>query len=280
MSGYSLKARWGDELLDRGSTPIANLLLDYYAELDITTEECMFIIHVFRFKWGEPHPFPSMRTIAQKMGRTKRSIQGYASSLEEKEFLIRRERDGTTSELDFSPLLTAIKQRGVKNPSSPPVKDSSSPPMKNPSPVKINNIQKEPEEEEEPVLQPLVEDCQYSEEEVSKQVVTHYSEEADEKFYDSLEDPNELIGIRKIQEHWMVSTNFELLPARIAAYWLSAWPKGLWNHLEQHGQEKTVQLVTRAMDRAFEKHRRGKVDDLIGYLNAGIQGKKPYLIDD
>ena len=285
MADYSIKARWGDELLDKGLTCIPNLVLDLYSKLDITSEELLFILLAFSFKWDERNPFPSCRTIAAKMGKKKRTVQAYAQSLENKGYLIRKPRLGRSSELDFSPLLDAIKQQVTKNPAphaescTGGMQDAAPPPVQNPAPRTRRIPEEEKEEEDEPVFEPSEQNCQSSGDEVSKQVITHYSEEADEKVFRSLQDADELEGILKIQEHWKVTTKFEFLPARIAAYWLFAYPRGLWNHLEEFGLEKAVQLVTRAMDQAFELHKQGRIRDLIGYLNAGIQNKNPYLID-
>ena len=70
------------------------------------------------------------------------------------------------------------------------------------------------------------------------------------------------------------------LPAKKAAYWLFAYPKGCWDHLENYGIEKAVRLIEKAIDITVQKHRQGRVKDLIGYLNDGIQAVNPYLIHE
>ena len=77
-----------------------------------------------------------------------------------------------------------------------------------------------------------------------------------------------------------MSTENGPLPAKRAAYWLFAHPKGCWNHLEKHGKHRAVALVIKAMDEAFTRDRRGKVKDIIAYLNDGTQAMNPFLIHE
>ena len=283
MADYSIKARWGDELLDKGLTCIPNLVLDLYSKLDITSEELLFILLAFSFKWDERNPFPSCRTIAAKMGKKKRTVQAYAQSLENKGYLIRKPRLGRSSELDFSPLLDAIKQQVTKNPAphaescTGGMQDAAPPPVQNPAPRTRRIPEEEKEEEDEPVFEPSEQNWQLSGEEVSKQVED--PQDQDEEYHIDFESADEVEGIMAIKDHWIVTTDFDPLSDREAAYWLFAYPKGWCNHLEQCGKDKAVSMITRAIDKAVAAYKRGKVRDIIAYLNAGIQNKNPYLID-
>lgn len=273
MADHSLAARWGDDLLDAGFGTIPYAILDALPHLGITAEEFLFIIHVFRFKRDERNPYPSVETLARNMSKSTRTVQTYMSSLESSGYLKRIFRPNQSSELDFSGLLNAVRKlRGVKNPSppetscTPGVKDTSPAPMKNPSSRTKSSKKELKEKKKKPVPKPPPTPA-----EAAKQ---------EERFLDSLQSADEVEGIMAIQEHWRMNTDSGELSARTAGYWLFAYPKGWSNYLEKHGKDKAVELINQAMNKAFERHRKGRVKDLIGYLNAGIQGENSYLISE
>lgn len=278
MSDQSLKARWGDDLLDGGFGIIPYMLLDALPQLEIPAEVFLFIIHVFRFKRDERNPFPSLFTISRNMGKSLRSVQQYARFLEEKDYLRRNPRLGQASELDFSLLLEAVRKlHGMKFSSSPEdsgtqgVQDSAS------SVQESAHVRRRGKEvlEEEPVLQPPLDNGREKREAT---IQAQSPDDKDRKFLESLEYAEQIEAVVAVQEHWLVTTDLEPLPDRTAAYWVWGYPKGLWNYLERYGKGKAVELVIKAIDKAYEKYRRGGVKDIMGYLNAGIQGEKQYLI--
>lgn len=129
---YQIAVRFGDDILQAGFTAIPNLVLDHYSSLGITPGEMMFIIHVWQYWWTEKDPYPSLRTIAGKMSVSRRQVSNYTQSLKSKGLLLVHERQDpergqVTSEYDFSPLIRALTgtNKGVKDISSPPMKDSS-----------------------------------------------------------------------------------------------------------------------------------------------------------
>lgn len=282
MADYSLRARWGDDLLDRGIACFPVLLFEVYHLLGISEEELVFIQQAFCYKWDDRNPYPSFSTIAAKMGKTKRTIQHYAESLEKKKLMERKPRLGGSSELDFSLLLAAMRgllqemkdSSPLETPATPGVKNLSPPPAKNPSPRTRTTKAEKTENKKEPVLQPPPATPQAPQQVNAQQL----SSNQEARFLGKLKNADEIEGIRLIQEHWRMSIAESDLPARTAAYWLFAYPKGCWNHLEKHGKDKAVQLIKQAMDKASEKHRQDKVRNLIRYLNAGIQAENPYLM--
>jgi DNA replication protein DnaD len=111
---WSLSVRFGDDLLTAGFTAAPNLILDHYAELGITAAEMMFCLHIWQFWWRGADPYPSLATIAERMGIKHRQAQNYTKSLRDKGFLRTETRiiDGvgkSTNEYDFEPLLNAIR---------------------------------------------------------------------------------------------------------------------------------------------------------------------------
>jgi DNA-binding transcriptional MocR family regulator len=110
-----MSIRFGDDLMQGGFTGLPNRILEHYAELGIEPIEMMFIIQVWQFWWGVHDPYPSMATIAKRMGVSRRQVQRYVGSLRLKGFLEVNERylDGrgqATSEYDFEPLLKAVRE--------------------------------------------------------------------------------------------------------------------------------------------------------------------------
>lgn len=112
---YTFEARWGQEVASYGIDSIPNVFLSNYAKLGISPNQSMAIVHAFSFKWTSEHPFPSMSTIAELMGKSQRQVIRYFKDLEKRGFLIKTERfaeDGRQLSclLDFSPLLAACIQ--------------------------------------------------------------------------------------------------------------------------------------------------------------------------
>lgn len=112
-----ITVRFGNEILEAGFTTIPNLVLDTYHALGITPDEMMFTIHVWQFWWGRGNPYPSLGAIAERMGKSWRSVHRYAKSLEDKGYLTitARFHDGTrqtSSEYDYTPLLDAVVALG------------------------------------------------------------------------------------------------------------------------------------------------------------------------
>ena len=110
---YAISVRFGDALLQHGFTVIPNLILDHYAQLGITHAEFVFTVHVWRYWWTERDPYPSLRTVAEKMGVTWRQAHRYAQSLESKQLLrithrLDDQQGQMTNEYDFSPLIEKV----------------------------------------------------------------------------------------------------------------------------------------------------------------------------
>ena len=110
---YRIVVRFGDELLQASITAVPNLVLKHYVALGITPTEMMFIIHIWQYWWNEKNPYPSLRTIADRMGISWRNAQRYVASLKQKAVLVVTPRFATglgqmTNEYDFSPLTQRV----------------------------------------------------------------------------------------------------------------------------------------------------------------------------
>lgn len=107
---WGIARRWTKELAKDGFTPVADVFLDYYCQMNITTSEAMFIIQLMKYKWNEKNPYPSFGAIAKKMGVTDTAARNYARNLEKKGLLQRHQRIGDTNEFDLNSLFVKLEQ--------------------------------------------------------------------------------------------------------------------------------------------------------------------------
>ena len=119
-NGLPLAVKFGDQLMQDGFTAVPNSVLEHYAELGITNNEMMFTIQVWNFWWRLRDPYPSLATIAERMGLQRRQTQQYVESLRNKGFLKTEQRysesgSKLTNEYDFSPMLKAIREHIASN---------------------------------------------------------------------------------------------------------------------------------------------------------------------
>jgi hypothetical protein len=107
-----VSTRWTPDLVAGGWTPVADYFLDSYAKLTppMSTSEAMLVIHLMRHKWDDAPPFPGFNTLSKRMGVTATSVRNHARSLEQKGYLIRRKRVGTTNHFDLVPLFVALEK--------------------------------------------------------------------------------------------------------------------------------------------------------------------------
>ncbi len=110
---YSIVVRFGDAVLEAGHTSIPNLVLNHYAELGVTPGELVFALVCWQFKWGNRDPFPSLGTIATRMGLGRRQARRYAQGLRDKNLLVVTqrqdpERGWLSNTYDFGPFLKAV----------------------------------------------------------------------------------------------------------------------------------------------------------------------------
>ena len=107
-----VSARWTAALTSRGWTPVADFFLDSYAKLDppLTNAQAMLVIHLIRHKWDAAPPFPGFTTLAKRMVISTTAARAHARSLENKGYLVRQMRVGTTNKFDLSKLFTALEK--------------------------------------------------------------------------------------------------------------------------------------------------------------------------
>lgn len=146
---YRISVRFGDAVLQAGHTVIPNLVLNHYSELNISPGEFVLAVQLWSFAWTDRNPYPSLGTLAERMGVTRRQVRNYVHTLKAKGLLNVTERSQPghgqlTSEYDFSPLIRAtieLEGNGTSpgnessaGPLPPPRKDSSGAPRNDRSP--------------------------------------------------------------------------------------------------------------------------------------------------
>jgi hypothetical protein len=105
----SFRARWGEVLTKKGMAPIANVFLDHYVKLGINAMEAMFLVHLMQYKWTVEAPYPSLKTIAKKMGKSEDTVRRIARSLEKREIIKRNYRIGQTNTYNLNNLIKKLE---------------------------------------------------------------------------------------------------------------------------------------------------------------------------
>jgi len=101
----SIDFTWGvQELEEIGFVRVYNFMLRVYTELGLTRNEMLLIIHLASYSYNVPgsSSHPSLETIAQEMGATRRGVRKMIASLRQKGMLSITPRPGDTSLYDLS----------------------------------------------------------------------------------------------------------------------------------------------------------------------------------
>ncbi len=125
---YAFDERWAPALKPDGHVQVSSFFLENYHRLlpyPLTHGEAMFVIHLMQHKWGVSAPFPSYRTLAQRMGVSVKTTRRFAASLQQKKYLHREIRIGATNLFYLDKLiaaLVALKSGGTAPPKRKPAK--------------------------------------------------------------------------------------------------------------------------------------------------------------
>ena len=108
----SATARWGSHknLFARGFLVVPHRFLEHYSLLDppLSTGEALFVLHLMSFKWDRELPFPSYKSLAQRMGVSEKAVRRYAQSLDQKGYLQRQYRKRASNRFDLTGLFDAL----------------------------------------------------------------------------------------------------------------------------------------------------------------------------
>ena len=101
---HSFGERWSPALHRFGHTQISNFFLRYYHKLQLTHGEAMFVVHLMQHKWDKYAPYPSYKTLGERMGVSIKSARRFAASLQQKGFLWRQYTTGRSNQFGIIPL--------------------------------------------------------------------------------------------------------------------------------------------------------------------------------
>jgi DNA-binding MarR family transcriptional regulator len=112
-SSSPIAERWGsDEVLHDGFAPVPIFFLKSYSLLKpypLTTGEAMFALQIMSFRrTNYGRPFPSYKTLANRMGVSEKMARRYAKQLDDKGYISRIPRTSKTNEFDVSGLLRVL----------------------------------------------------------------------------------------------------------------------------------------------------------------------------
>ncbi len=111
---WRLVYRYGAQLLSGGYTALPTYVYVYYARLNVTEAELVFIAQLCTYWWSTRDPYPGEAALAARMGKTVRTIQGYLRSLEGKGLLHIQTQFSThgqqhTNTYDLRPFFAAVE---------------------------------------------------------------------------------------------------------------------------------------------------------------------------
>jgi len=108
----ALVRRWGGhpELFRDGFVGVPSTLLAVSGKLEpkLTPADVLLVLNLMAFKWDEKAPFPSYRTLAERMGVSVAYARKLAASLEKKGYLVREARIGASNQFNLSPLFERL----------------------------------------------------------------------------------------------------------------------------------------------------------------------------
>ena len=110
-----LNQKWGQDTMDANYTVIPSALLRGQARLGINATELAILVHLIDHWWkpGEM-PWPSKKTLAERLRVGEKSIQRAMARLEEEGLISRKARFNktgarTSNEYDLAPLVERLK---------------------------------------------------------------------------------------------------------------------------------------------------------------------------
>lgn len=110
-----LNQKWGEDTMQANYTVVPSALLKGQARLRINATELALLIHLMDHWWqADKMPWPSKKTLAERLGVGPKTIQRAMAHLEQEELIKRVPRFNKTggrssNEYDLSPLVQRLK---------------------------------------------------------------------------------------------------------------------------------------------------------------------------
>ena len=112
---YSVQARW-TERLGKRFCPVSSVFLANYHRLrphenarGLNSTEAMLVIQILDHKWTTKAPWPSVPTLAKRLGISTRAVRAALKSLEDGGWLRREYRNHGTNLFHFDGLFAALE---------------------------------------------------------------------------------------------------------------------------------------------------------------------------
>jgi len=109
--------KWGQRVLDHGYCIIPALLLRAQCRLGLNPTQLAVLIHLADFWWeADRHPYPSKKTLGERLGLSPRQVQRYLAELEDAGLVQRIERRAPrhpgkiSNKYDLSGLVRRLKK--------------------------------------------------------------------------------------------------------------------------------------------------------------------------
>lgn len=127
--------RWSPALTEHGYSDVPRAFLLFYPELGVTPLEAILLLNLVAFKnikTGDM-PYPSVKTLAARLGSDERQVRRMLKSLQDKKLLVRvhRPRPGRshrTNQYDVRPLVERLEELCRERPERLKSTSSSAPP--------------------------------------------------------------------------------------------------------------------------------------------------------
>jgi DNA-binding MarR family transcriptional regulator len=108
--------KWGKPVMELGFCVVPSLLLRAQARLKLTPTKLALLMHLADYWWDvERKPYPSKKTLGERLGLGERQVQRHIAELEEAKLVQRIERRAAhrgklTNEYDLSGLVARLKE--------------------------------------------------------------------------------------------------------------------------------------------------------------------------
>lgn len=117
--GYGFSEKWSPEITKYGFTQVPNLLLACQGHLKLKDGELITLLQLLTFWFDHGGKvYPSIATLARFSHKGYSTVQKRLRTLEEKGFVKRRRKMGTSSTYDLTPCVTQLyrHQQACQNP--------------------------------------------------------------------------------------------------------------------------------------------------------------------
>jgi len=120
IDNYKFSSKWTTETEQYGFTQVPNALLRCQGHLDLSDGELVTLIDLLTYWYrGRANAYPSITTLTKFSGKKFTTLQKRLKSLEQKGFLFRRHRTGTSNTYELNRCVKKLSKHLKECPSPP-----------------------------------------------------------------------------------------------------------------------------------------------------------------